>query len=909
MSIPQTELVPGDVIQIKTGVACVDLLLLQSDGAVVVDESALTGEATPVSKIAISQFSFNSNDIPAKNRIRAGTEVMRSSSTSIGIVTHTGSSTTKGSMLQTILSDDVRHKFQFDVEVEIVLAIPAIYAAVAMTLVLNLLNDDPVYGWFYAMYVVGTALPPLLPTVFVVSVGVSTSRLKQQNIAATSSENILVAGKVRTAFFDKTGTLTAAGLVLHEAQCMNHDTDQNEDGDSLFRMGLAVTHTLTINNSPTTTDRVIGNHVDKCIFESTGASLTSSSTSNNDTNMTVTLYNGTSLSYIQRHDFDHNRMTQSVSVRRESDDKVFVFVKGSPDSILSKSDRSSIPTDVHHVISRNAKLGLYQIALATTASRNSAAEGMDRDELERNLVFLGLITFINPIKDESQSIIDELRDGSIESYMITGDDVRTGIYVAKRVGILDDGERIVLGTLNQPEGEDEVNERILWTEYDLDQNDDEDEDNFRSKIIPHENITKLIMEDDEYNTHRTTFAITGAAWRHLLQYPHLYEGHHYNNLSMISRLASRIRVYGRCNPNDKVSIIQIFNSNEIDQQNKHVTLMCGDGGNDCGALRTAHVGVALSRAEASVVSPFTSLDLELSSVVTIVKEGRCALASAFASYKYMIMYGSIETFTQIICAYYRITFADWNWVFMDGVWLTTMAFGLSLAKPASVLSNKRPTASLLGPQTMISMIGGILLNYTFILIGLLMLLHGADWFACREWTAISLNNVLTIGDNYESEVIFLVSGYQYVASAMAYNFGYSHRAAWWKNYKFVFFAALWTYVHFYATLVPGRLSCLFRVNCVNEDVVVNASELMKVPLNNPYNTTLLPLEFRWSIFGVMIANAILLISWDYFVVYGPVGKSIVASYYKRNGKVPNDSEKLAKTKNMSNSSKISSELV
>lgn len=94
--------------------------------------------------------------------------------------------------------------------------------------------------------------------------------------------------------------------------------------------------------------------------------------------------------------------------------------------------------------------------------------------------------------------------------------------------------------------------------------------------------------------------------------------------------------------------------------------MTGDGGNDCGALKTAHVGVALSDAEASMVSPFTSLDKTITSVVDILKEGRCALASALASYKYVIMYGQIEGLNNVILAYFRINFAEYNWTFMDG---------------------------------------------------------------------------------------------------------------------------------------------------------------------------------------------------------------------------------------------------
>jgi cation-transporting ATPase 13A2 len=57
--------------------------------------------------------------------------------------------------------------------------------------------------------------------------------------------------------------------------------------------------------------------------------------------------------------------------------------------------------------------------------------------------------------------------------------------------------------------------------------------------------------------------------------------------------------------------------------------MCGDGANDCGALKTADVGISLSEAEASIAAPFTSAVQNIECVITLLREGRAALATSF----------------------------------------------------------------------------------------------------------------------------------------------------------------------------------------------------------------------------------------------------------------------------------------
>jgi hypothetical protein len=131
-----------------------------------------------------------------------------------------------------------------------------------------------------------------------------------------------------------------------------------------------------------------------------------------------------------------------------------------------------------------------------------------------------------------------------------------------------------------------------------------------------------------------------------------------------------------------------------------------------------------------------------------------------------------------------------------------------------------------------------------------------------------LSDATVLGDNYEAEVIFLITGFQYFVMAIAFNFGYEFRRAWIHNYVLVFFVSIYTTIHFYITLVPGTLSCFFHVNCDNEDVVRGFTITEPMAIQNPWNTTIMPVDFRRGLVGLMVANLLTTCGWDYFVVNG-----------------------------------------
>lgn len=93
--------------------------------------------------------------------------------------------------------------------------------------------------------------------------------------------------------------------------------------------------------------------------------------------------------------------------------------------------------------------------------------------------------------------------------------------------------------------------------------------------------------------------------------------------------------------------------------------MCGDGANDCGALKQADIGLSLSQAQASISAPFTSQIANISSVVELIKECRAGLATNFSLFNIMASYSLVQyTSSSLLQLFYSYP-ADFHYLYWD----------------------------------------------------------------------------------------------------------------------------------------------------------------------------------------------------------------------------------------------------
>jgi len=132
--------------------------------------------------------------------------------------------------------------------------------------------------------------------------------------------------------------------------------------------------------------------------------------------------------------------------------------------------------------------------------------------------------------------------------------------------------------------------------------------------------------------------------------------------------------------------------------------MCGDGANDCGALRAADVGVSLSLEEASIAAHFTSTIPDISCIIKVLREGKASLVTSIQCFKYMMLYSLIQFFAVTLLNILNSYLADNQFLICDLFIIFPIAIFLARTGAYEKLTYHIPTGALISVPIVSSII-------------------------------------------------------------------------------------------------------------------------------------------------------------------------------------------------------------
>ncbi|KAM0677454.1 hypothetical protein BDAP_001955 [Binucleata daphniae] len=152
----------------------------------------------------------------------------------------------------------------------------------------------------------------------------------------------------------------------------------------------------------------------------------------------------------------------------------------------------------------------------------------------------------------------------------------------------------------------------------------------------------------------------------------------------------------------------------------YTTCFCGDGANDCSALKSADIGIALADNEASIASGFTSMIKNISSVLIVLKEGRCALVTSFSRFQFIVLSSFIQCFSLYILSLFFLFLSDLQTAHNDLLLVLPFAYLMTEFEPNVLLHQNLPESRLLKLENIFYVTGHFIIDTLSIIVGVLI---------------------------------------------------------------------------------------------------------------------------------------------------------------------------------------------
>ncbi|XP_054242164.1 probable cation-transporting ATPase 13A5 [Indicator indicator] len=713
-------LVPGDMLLLdgrKLSLPC-DAVLI--DGSCIVNEGVLTGESIPVTKTPLP---LTENPMPWKTHsvgdyrrhvLFCGTRVIQTKLKGRGparaVVLQTGFNTAKGDLVRSILYPKpvnfklYRDAFKFIIGLSVVGLFGLIYAVCVLVS-----HKKPVAEVVVMSLLLFTAaVPPALPAALTTGTVYAQRRLKKKKIFCISPQRINICGQINLVCFDKTGTLTEDGLDLWgviPSQGSRFQEIHKFPSSTPLPWGPLCAAMATCHSLVVLDEKIHGDPLDLKMFEGTHWEVEDSCTAQDgagalDTCIVRPGPNASSapvegIAILHQFPFSSGLQRMSVVSQKIGEEQYDLYMKGAPETVSSFCRQDTVPANFLKELKTYTSQGFRVIALAhkvLNLGKDVDMSNLEREEAESGLEFLGLLVMENRLKQETKTVLQELAAARIRSVMVTGDNLETAVMVARNAGMIHTGSKVILVEANEPEGSAPAS--ITWRLA---------EDCKANTAAPSEVCAeeKITLEGETCNFH---FAMNGKSYQVIIK--HFY--------SLLPKILVNATVFARMSPGQKSSLVEEF------QKLNYCVGMCGDGANDCGALKTAHAGISLSEQEASVASPFTSQIPNIQCVPELIREGRAALVASFGVVKYLTLYGLIQFIGTALLFWQLQIFGNYQYLIQDVIITLLVCLTMSLTEAYPKLAPYRPPGQLMSPPLLLSIILNVCFTLTLQTCGFLL---------------------------------------------------------------------------------------------------------------------------------------------------------------------------------------------
>ena len=432
------EIVPGDVVKLEAGdIVPADMRLLTS-ASLKIEEAALTGESVPAEKDAEKAVAA---DAPLGDRAdMAYSSGVVSYGRGTGVVTHTGMNTEVGK-IATMLTDGSQQTSPLQKQLgktAKLLSILVLAIAAIIFIVQAVRGNDIMDSFMTAVAIAVAAIPEGLPAVVTIVLAIGVQRMSKRNAIVKNLPSVETLGCCEVICSDKTGTLTlnqmtVKGYYLPDCGFKAVDEERASAGGDfdVFVRAMAL-----CNDTEKTSEGLTGDPTETALVayaEDCGYD-----------------FHALREDYVRVDEVPFDSVRKLMTTVNEHGGEREAYVKGAPDMLLplctrimeGDTVRDITEKDVAAIKKANSQMAKKALRVLGVAVKT---DGLDHGHLESNLVFVGLVGMIDPPRAEVKDAVRVCVEAGMRPIMITGDHIDTASAIASEIGILREGDKVILG--------------------------------------------------------------------------------------------------------------------------------------------------------------------------------------------------------------------------------------------------------------------------------------------------------------------------------------------------------------------------------------------------------------------------------------------------------------------------------